>query len=84
MSAINQPGYKGEIDDEAVEQFVSQHPEGASYEQIGEATGLTRQRVQQLCARALVKALKKSQAMGMMCPEFGEAPESTWQKMENS
>lgn len=48
-----------EPDDAAVERFISEHPGGAPFHEIGEFMGLTHQRVQQIVNRAVAKCLRR-------------------------
>jgi len=83
MSSEAQPGYVPEPSDEEVEQFIAQHEDGASYEEIGELMGLTRVRVQQIASKALLKALRNATVRGLMCPHFAEPQDTVWDRLGN-
>lgn len=75
-----QPNLK-DIPDEVVEEFIQQHPSGASYEAIGEVMGLTRTRVAQIVAQAMQKALRAAVRRGVVPSDF-PTKSTTWDRLE--
>lgn len=47
-----------EPSDQEIEQFIEAHPHGATYDEIAEVLGVTRQRVPQILNSAIAKVLK--------------------------
>lgn len=54
-----------EITEEQVQSFIRQHPHGATYDDIAEALGVTKQRAWQLCETAVAKAIAALRRMGV-------------------
>ena len=77
-----QPGFV-DFPDHAVEQFIAEHPSGGSVEEIGEALGITRERVYQILRKALAKAQVAALRAGIEPRDF-PTRQSTWDRLESS
>ena len=72
-----------DIPDAEVESFIHEHEGGASVEQIAQAMGLSRQRVNQLLVRALRKCRTACAERDI---ELSDVPsrQSVWDRLESS
>ena len=77
-----QPGFV-DIPDHVVEEFIHQHPNGASMVEIGEALGITRERVYQILRKALAKCQVAALRAGINADDF-PSRESVWDRLESS
>lgn len=72
-----------DIDDDAVEAFIHEHPNGASPEVIGEVMGISRERVYQLLRRALAKCQRACRERDISPADIPTAPQSVWDKLQS-
>lgn len=79
MLGGNQPGYH-EIPDAIVEEFIQEHPEGGTLEQIAQVLGLTRERVRQIITKALAKC-QRACAQRDITPADVPCRTTTWDQM---
>lgn len=71
-ATVNQPRRPHTVDpwlpyaqDEAAQRFVEEHPDGATLEEVGEALGLVKQRVDQIERVALARFAKRCRLAGI-------------------
>lgn len=73
-----------EISEETFQQFLAQHPNGASVQEVATCMGLTRERVTQIINKSLVKLARVCERRGIDASDIPPPSESTWDKMASS
>lgn len=77
-----QPDFR-DIPDSVVEDFIHEHPNGGSVEEIGAAVGLTRIRVYQILNKALGKLQRACRERDISPADIPTAPQSVWDRLQN-
>lgn len=70
-----------EISEETFQQFLAQHPNGASVQEVATCMGLTRERVTQIINRSLVKLQRACERRGVTMDDCPSHRESTWDRI---